>query len=137
MSKRKTKESSDSANKTSTEPARVVQHGAATRIEAKRVNKSKDEALKSSIKKPIGKITNAKINTTKTHGKGLQRIDQEEKTRRDTNKYCKEEILKFEVHVSLKTSSFSNKCNCEQAREMWKNEEKELLLTKQNIINYT
>ena len=69
MSKRKTKESSDSANKTSIEPARVVQHGAATRIEAKRVNKSKDEALKSSIKKPIGKITNAKINTTKKRTK--------------------------------------------------------------------
>ena len=65
MSKRTTKESSDSANKTSIEPARVVQHGAVTRIEAKQVNKSNDKALKSTIKKPIGKITNAKINTTK------------------------------------------------------------------------
>ena len=69
MSKRITKESSDSANKTSIEPARVVQHGAATRIEARQVNKSNDKALKSTIKKPIGKITNAKINTTKKRTK--------------------------------------------------------------------
>ena len=69
MPKRKTKESSDSANKTSTEPDRVFQHGAVTRIEAKLVNKSNDKALKSISKKPIVEITNAKTNTTKKRTK--------------------------------------------------------------------
>jgi hypothetical protein len=58
MPKRKTKESSDSNNNTSTEPARDVQHGTVTRIEAKKVSKSNSKTLKSIIKKPIGEITN-------------------------------------------------------------------------------
>jgi hypothetical protein len=55
MPKRKTKESSDSNNKTSTEPARDIQHGAVTRIEAKAVNKSNGKTLKSIIKKTMVK----------------------------------------------------------------------------------
>jgi len=46
MPKRKAIESSVSANKTSSEPKRVRQHGAATRIEAKQVVGSNDKALK-------------------------------------------------------------------------------------------
>jgi hypothetical protein len=46
MPKRKVMESSDSATKTSIEPKRVCQHGAATRIEAKQVVRSNDKALK-------------------------------------------------------------------------------------------
>jgi len=46
MPKRKAIVSSVSANKTSTEPKRVRQHGAATRIEAKQVVGSNDKSLK-------------------------------------------------------------------------------------------
>jgi hypothetical protein len=64
MPKRKSKESSDSINKTSTQPARDIQHGAVTRIEAKRVNELNNTTLKSIMKKPIEETTSHKINTT-------------------------------------------------------------------------
>jgi len=64
MPKRNSKESSDSINKTSTQPARDFQHGAVTRIEAKQVNKSNNKTLKSIIKKPIEETTSKNKNTT-------------------------------------------------------------------------
>jgi hypothetical protein len=74
MPKRKTKESSDSNNKTSTEPARDIQHGAVTRIEAKAVNKSNGKTLKSIIKKPMGEKSKNKIITTKKQKKAPNAI---------------------------------------------------------------
>ena len=64
MPKRKSKESSDSVDKTSAQPARDIQHGAVTRIEAKRVNELNNTTLKSIMKKPIEETTSHKINTT-------------------------------------------------------------------------
>ncbi len=64
MPKRKAIESSDSAKKTSTEPKRVCQHGAATRIEAKQVVRSNDKALKLISNKAMSEMTHAKTNTT-------------------------------------------------------------------------
>ena len=58
MPKRKTKESLDSNNNTSIEPARDFQHGAVTRIQAKKLSKLNSKTLKSINKKPIGEITN-------------------------------------------------------------------------------
>ena len=64
MPKRKVMESSDSATKTSIEPKRACQHGAATRIDAKQVVRSNDKALKLISNKAMSEMTHSKTNTT-------------------------------------------------------------------------
>jgi hypothetical protein len=134
MPKRKTNESSDSNNKTSTEPARDIQHGAVTRIEAKAMNKSNGKTLKSIIKKPIGEKSKNKINTTKKQQKPQTQFNDKywkgrakskakvkvetSKEPRGSKKNQKKEIVQNELEASETFSETSIETSNESANEL-------------------
>jgi len=138
MPKRKTNESSDSHYKTSTEPARDIQHGAVTRIEAKPMNKSNGKTLKSIVKKPIGEKSKNKTNTTKKQQKPQTQLNgqywkgrakSKAKVKAETSKESrgskklkqssnqKKEIVQNDLEASETCSEKSNESANESANE--------------------